>query len=305
MLGMPMNVPVFDNTGINYTSPTIANMGGMGYPIPPYPMGMTNVGGIGYNQQGMVPPFNGGYIVPQPNQYGGPGYYYQDPYYRTMSPYAYQKYQQAQETAYKEQMRSQSDIAKSLARNALRAAGKDKIYPDMDAQLDRIYNPFPTLNEEQQELQTEIQRYNGLMTRSANTIDPALVRAAQAQTVSDQYKKSYPDDMGLLEFLNKAGEMYIDKINDDIKQARLNGKMQYDTDQYKRLLNAHQESSEYFNSILTGGKNIQIDDMEIQLPTHAGERPSIVINTPEHMKSYAENKQKFLNHILNKMGGPT
>lgn len=302
-----MNVPIFDpNTGMNYTSPTVASMGGMGQSIPPYPMGMVNVGGMGYNQQGITPPFSGGYIVPQQQYnpyYGGYSYYGQSPDYRHINPYLYQKQVQAQQAAYKEQTRQQADIMKSIARNCMIATGQDKIYPDMDAQLDRIYNPFPELSEDQKILQEEIQRYNTLMTRPTNVVNPIVVRANQAQAVSYQYKNKYPDDMGLVDFLSKAGEMYIDKINADIKKAELDGKLQYDTDQYKRLLNAHQETSQYFNSILTGNaKNIQIDDMEIQLPTQLGERPSIVTHTPDHIARYAETKQRFLDCILRKMG---
>lgn len=290
MLGMPIDEPI-NNMGFNYSSPTVNNvMGGM-YGIPPNPIGSTlNVGGYGYNpymaQQTM-------YQQPMPMNNGMMGGYYGG-YNLNMNPYLYQQQLAAQEAAYKEQLRQQSDIMKSLSTTVHKGLGDIDNYENFEAHLEQ-YDPVMIDNDAYQE---EL-HYNKLC--NLQPIQPNYAYLAHCAKVREENKRRFPDTMGLADYLDNAGELYLEALTEKAKARNRNGKLQYDTDQYKKILESHRSSNSYFNSLLTGGmssSSINIDDMEIQLPSDPEDKTKIVITAPSHMQEYAARKQAFLNEIL-------
>lgn len=277
MLGFVPNQPM---TGINYSSPTVQyTMGGMYNNIPPNPIG----GPIyGQTQPVMSPgfnPYSGGYMG---GYYGG-GY--------MMNPYAYQQQKRAEEAAKREQERMQSDILKNLSRLAHKSLGDIDKFEDFEEHL-KQYDPV-SIDNEAAEAERE---YNKLL----NTVplQPNWNYIAYCNKVHDENMKRFPNNMSLFEYLEHAGELYLESIVEKSKQLSRDGKMQYDTDQYRRLLADHKAMSGYFNSALTGGlKSVNVDDMEIQLPNN-GEAGKIVVTAPSHMQEYNARKAAFLAELM-------
>lgn len=320
MLGMPLEEPI--NAGFNYGSPTVNYvMGGMSN-IPPNPIGNTlNIGSQGYNnynpavyqQQGYYnqygqmqyqQPVYSNQSIPQPPvgsfnpYYGQPqvaGYNsYYGGYNYLMNPYLMQQQQKAAEAAYKEQLRQESDIMKTVSRIVHRSIGDMDQYEDFDNFLTQ-YDPV----EVQQEDREEEFKYNKLANLIPNHSGDYYIQ--NCARVSEKYKQDYPDSMGLFDFLNNAGTLYLNAVIEQTNALNRNAKLQYDTDNYKRILESHRSSSSYFNSLLTGGipsSTITVDDMEIELPSSPGDSARIVVNCPSHLKEYAARKQAFLDNIM-------
>lgn len=278
---MPIDEPTY--TGFNYSSPIVNGvMGGM-YNVPPNPIGSTLIGGYGYNpamqQRPMANGIMGGY-------YGG--------YNLTMNPYIYQQQLRAQEAAMKEQQRLQSDLMKRLSTVVHKGLGDIDKFENFEDHL-KQYDPISIDNEAYQE---EV-LYNKLCNLQPSQRNYAFI--AHCNRVRENNQKRFPNDTGLASFLDNAGELYLEALEAKARERNRNGKLQYSTEQYKKILEAHRSSSSYFNSLLTGGMSstkINIDDMEIQLPSNPDEKPSIVVNTPSHMQEYAARKQAFLNEIM-------
>lgn len=282
MLGMPIDEPI--NMGFNYGSPTVNSvMGGM-YNVPPNPIGSTlNVGGYNYNpymaQQPMMNGMMGGY-------YGGYNLY--------MNPYLYQQQLIAQEAAQREQVRRQCDLMKTLSTIVHKGLGDIDKFENFEDHLTQ-YDPITIDNEAYQE---EL-HYNKLC--NLKPIPPPYAFYAYCNKVREEYQKKFPDNMRLADYLDNAGELYIEALMTKAKERNRNGKLQYDTSQYKKILESHRSTSSYFNSLLSGemtANKINIDDMEIQLPSNPEDKARMVINTPSHMQEYAARKQQFLNAIL-------
>lgn len=284
MLGMPIDEPI--NTGFNYGSPTVNNvMGGM-YTVPPNPIGSTlNVGGYGYNYNP--------YMAQQPMMNGMMGGYYGG-YNLTMNPYLYQQQLRAQEAAQREQVRRQCDLMKTLSTIVHKGLGDIDQYENFDDHL-KQYDPITIDNEAYQ----EEMHYNKLS--NLQPVPPPYAFYAHCNRVREEHQKKFPNDMGLANYLDNAGELYLEALMHKAKERNRNGKLQYDTEQYKKILESHRSTSSYFNSLLSGGMSstkINIDDMEIQLPSSSEDKARMVINTPSHMQEYASRKQAFLNAIL-------
>lgn len=330
MLGMPLEDPI--NTGFNYGSPTVNYvMGGMNS-IPPNPIGNTlNIGGQGYNnynpaayqqqayynQYGQMQysqPMYNNQSIPQQSYNNNPytqqpiaGYnsYYSQPqaqgynsyyggYNYLMNPYLMQQQQKAAEAAYKEQIRQESDIFKTVSRIVHKSIGDIDEYEDFDKFLTQ-YDPV----EVQQEDREEELKYNKLANLVPNQSGDYYIQ--NCAKISENYKKDYPDSMGLFDFLNNAGTLYRNAVIEQTNAINRNAKLQYDTDSYKKILESHRSSSSYFNSLLTGGtpsSKITVDDMEIELPSSPGDSTKIVVNCPSHLKEYASRKQAFLDNIM-------
>lgn len=292
MLGMPIDEPM--NTGFNYGSPTVNYvMGGMSN-IPPNPIGATlNIGGQGYNYNPMMAQQN---IYQQP--YGMPqsgfmgGYY--GGYNLSMNPYLYQQQVRAQEAAVREQERRQSDMMKNLSRLVHRGIGDIDQYEDFEEHL-KQYDPIALDTEERQE------ELNYVKLSGLRPTQPNWGYIAHCNKVHEENKKKFPDNTGLADYLDRAGELVVEAYLEKAKERNRNGKLQYDTDQYRKILESHRATSSYFNSLLTGGMpsaKINIDDMEVELPSNPDDKARIVVNCPSHLKEYASRKQAFLQAIL-------
>lgn len=278
---MPIDEPTY--TGFNYNSPTVNNVMGGTYSVPPNPIGSTLVGGYGYNPMMQQNPMMsngmmGGY-------YGG--------YNLTMNPYIYQQQLKAQEAAMKEQQRLQCDLMKRLSTVVHKGLGDIDKFENFEDHL-KQYDPISIDNEAYKEEML----YNKLSKLQPVQTNYAFIM--HCNRVHEMNQKRFPNDMGLADFLDNAGELYLEALESKARERNRDGKLQYNTEQYKKILEAHRSSSSYFNSLLAGGMSstkINIDDMEIQLPSNPNERPSIVVNTPSHMQEYAARKQAFLNEI--------
>lgn len=276
MLGFP------PNDGINYESPIIQSMGGMGS-IPPTPIGnIANIGGIGY----------------MPGRMMNSAYYNNTFSYN--NPYLMLQRQRAMEAAKKEAERRQSDAMKSLSRIAHQAIGDMKSEEELEEHLKRNYD-YESRNAEMEVMVQELRNYNKLA--NLKPVQPNYNYLAYAQKVSKSYKDKYPDDMSLADFLDKAGELYRDALVEMHERDQKNGKLKYNSNSYKNIVDMHRSSSSYFNDILTGKKSIDIGDLEIQIPD--GERPKMVLNMPSKMQEYADRKAKFIAACLSgtKVGG--
>jgi len=269
----------FPNNEINYTSPINPNMGGM-YSIPPNPIGnIANIGNYGYNQGDSFSMFMN------------------SPYYTNnftyVNPYALLQQQKAMEAARKEQLRQQSETMKSISRMVHQSLG------DMDGEeLERyleIYD-YETENKELIELAEQVREYNRLANLKPVTPNYAYIN--YFNRVSESFKKNYPDNMSLSEYLDKAGELYRQSLIYMYERREKNGKLKYDSDQFNKLVDLHRTSSSYFNGILTGNNNsVDIGDLEIKIPD--GERPKMVLNMPSKLQEYAARKQAFIQACLN------
>lgn len=333
MLGMPLDNN-FSPEGFNYGSPTVNYvMGGMNN-IPPNPIGNTlNIGGQGYNNynptvyqqpvyydqygqmqyqqpvyanqpmvqqyspyqqpQPQVMGYNSYYGQPQP-QVGGYNSYYGN-YNYAMNPYLVQQQQKAAEAAYKEQMRQQTDMFKTVSRMMHRSVGDMDQYEDFEGYLDQQYNPV----EIPQETYEEERRYNKLA--NLVPVQSGTRYIENCARISEMNRQKYPEDMNLHDFLGTVGETYVEALIARSNAANRNGKQQYDSNRYREIVESHRSSSSYFNSLLTGGipsAKITIDDMEIELPSSPNDSARIVVNCPSHLQEYAARKQAFLDTIM-------
>ena len=83
-----------------------------------------------------------------------------------------------------------------------------------------------------------------------------------------------PQDTNLADFFELAGEEAgrLQEIQQKLQQRQLN--KLYNSKQYNKLLNMHQNSSSYFNSVYGNNtkKNTSLDDMELPLPSSIVEK---------------------------------
>ena len=270
----------FPNNGY-YTSPIIQSMGGMGS-IPPTPIGnIANIGGYGYN------------TGPQPfSSYMNSPYYTNN--YSYYNPYAMLQRQKAMEAARQEAIRKQSDVMKSISRNVHKALG-DLNEEQMEEHLKQY--DYETHNHELQELAEDVRLYNKLA--NLVPVQPNYAYIAYCNKISASYKEKYPDDMSLAEFLDKAGELYRDSLIEMNERKQRDGKLKYNSNGFKDLVDLHRNSSSYFNGILTGNqKSIDIGDLEIKIPDN-GNKPSLVLNMPSKLTEYQQRRQQFIQACLN------
>ena len=274
MLGFPEN-------GINYGSPVIQNMMG-GMQIQPNPIGsIANIGGYGYNNN------------VQFSQFMNSPYYTNN--YMYYNPYQALQQQKAMEAAKKEQERNYMDTLKSISKNVHESL-HDIEGKDLEGFLDANYN----YEEESKEFEEMYQQWC-LYTKLANLkpVQPNYAYINYANKIREKNKSEYPDDMSLAEFLNKAGNLYMDALMEQNQRRMRDGKLKYDSNGYRNLIDLHRSASSYFNSLLTGNtKSVDIGDLEIQIPSN-GEKPKMVVNMPSKYQEYAERRAKFINACLN------
>lgn len=278
----------FPNDGINYGSPIVQNMGGMGS-IPPSPIGnIANIGGCGYNSVN-----------------GTPFGMMNSPYYTNTfsynNPYLVLQRQKAMEAAKKEAIRKQGDMMKSIS-TVVHKALNDMEEEELEEHLNRNYN-YQEANSEMEEMVEQVRQYNKLA--NLKPIAPNYGFLTYCSKVSKSYKDKYPDDMSLADYLNNAGNLYREALIEMNERKQRDGKLKYNSNNFKNIVDMHRTSSSYFNGILTGKtKSIDIGDLEIQIPNN-GERPKMVLNMPSKMQEYADRKAKFIESCLrgSKVGG--
>ena len=253
--------------------------------IPPNPIGnIATIGGYGYNQ-----PFS---------TYMNSPYYTNN--YSYYNPYAMIQHQKAMEAARKEAIRKQSDVMKSISRNVHAALG-DLDDKQMEEHL-RQYD-YETHDTELEELREQFRLYVKL--GNLKPVQPNYGYLAYCQKISKSYKDRFPDDMSLADFLENAGVLYREALIEMNERKQRDGKLKYNSDSFKNLVDLHRTSSSYFNGILTGKeKSIDIGDLEIRIPDN-GDKPKMVLNMPSKFTEYQERRQQFIQACLNsgKKGG--
>lgn len=235
----------------------------------PNPIGnMMNISGQGYNTQGQM----GGYYNPYNSGYYNPHLMYQQ--------------QKALEAQQKEEERQQADLWKKLSRNA------NKIHHQIDDIEEHVkrYDPIDC----NQELQ-DMDRYNRLasLTSTQQTnYDTSGRIISQVNTIIHQTKQVFSDDMDLVEYFEKAGELILEARIQDNRNKQRNLSKLYNGNSYKDLINYHSTGprNSYFNSVFRNNmdnRNINIDDLEVTLPSNIG-------------NGYHERRSMFMDAILNK-----
>lgn len=271
----------FPEDGINYGSPVVQNMMG-GMQLQPNPIGnVVNIGGYGYNNN------------VQFNQFMNSPYYTNN--YVYANPYQVLQQQKAMEAARKEQQRNYIDALRSISRNVHNSL-HDIEGKELEEFLDNNYN-YEVESKEFEEMYQEWCLYTKLA--NLKPIQPNYAFLNYADKIRQKNKEEYPDDMSLAEYLNKAGNLYMDALMEQNQRRLRNGKLKYDSSGYRSLIDLHKSASSYFNSLLTGRtKSVDIGDLEIQLPTN-GEKPKMVVNMPSKFQEYAERRAKFIASCLN------
>lgn len=238
-----------------------------GLNISPQPIGnIMNISGYGYNNnnQGIM----GGYYNPY-NQ----GYY---------NPYLIHKQQQALEAQKREQQRQQADIWKKLSRNVNAVTNT---IDDIEKHVKK-YDPTDTQSEDY----LEMIKYNKLMNlRQVNNENSMNLNIQKINNQIEETKKKYPDDMSLMDFFDKAGEMILEIRLEDMRNKQRDVSQLYDRDGYQSLIKSHSGNTNYFNSVFGDRqrREVNIDDLEVNLPNSIS-------------NEFYEKKRAFLESIFSK-----
>jgi len=282
---------------LNVNSPIVQSMGGISSGIPPNMTignNMIGIGNNGYNQQ---------YL----------GGYYNNNYY--VNPYLQQYQEKLRIAEERENNRKQADIWKTISRKVSSALGKEID----EEKLKEIYDPKYVENYSEDAIETPIKirvikgdekeytfkecgvgnpipiklqsvhANSSLMNLHINWtgrnpyIDNSIMRMNQ---IYDENKKRFPDDISLSEYMQNAGELYVESIIEKSRQQRKDKTQVYSTGDYNQLINMHSNSKNFFPEVF-GQQRLDIGDMEIRLP--------------EHLKTERQaRKEQFLNAILSK-----
>ena len=242
---------------MNYNSPIVNNMigaNGMVYSqgnIPPNPIGNVTIGATGYNNNG----------------YGSMNGYYNGNYNGYYNPYLELQRQRLYQQQIREQQLKEANMMKSIMKTAFKSDFESMSEEDVEKRLSRFDPQF----EQQKNVDVELET----MARLQNVHDNAYVdfnpytyaQMVEHNRMFDEAKQIAPDSMGLYEFGNVAGYIYVNnKIQEAKRESRKLNKL-YDSNKYNELINMHSSSSGYMNGL----KNISIDDMETKLPNISSE----------------------------------
>lgn len=282
---------IFNN--VSSTVDSIGYNGGIGYSVPPNPM--FNVGGIGYNQpmsmstgynpyamqanqpqpimqtiyqpQGYTSPNmvgnNGmpiaGQYQPQPmvgSYYTGAGYYAQNPY-------LIQRQMELQRIQEEEMAKQQASIMKMISKNVNNYLGVE-VDDEYLSQYDPVYKDPKEIKCEQnwghvQHLEQLLQSQTKIKTKVDTINENNNARMAKM-------KETYPDDMSLFDFLERAGELYAEAVTNKRQQQEKQVNRLYQQSSYSNLLNIHNNGS-YYNKIMNfQPDDVSVDDLEVTLP---------------------------------------
>jgi len=207
------------------------NNGGMVY-IPPKPIG--NI--VGFNN------------APQPinqNQYGMMGGYYNNNYY--MNPWEYKQMIERQEAQRKQELSNQSSIWKKISM----ACNKEM---DNVEEHVKIYDHMYDIVQPDREVQQYLRLVNLVNMRDTNRNLVVKMNNQKACKLYEEQKKKYPDDMSLVEYFDKSGELYAEILKDNSIEQQRNMQKLYNSNLYNQLINIHSNN------------DVNIDDMTIKLP---------------------------------------
>lgn len=223
------------------------------------------------------------YGYPPQQQYYNMGSYYNgnQMYY---NPYLQQNLYYQQQIQQQEIMKKQSEIMKTLSRNLHKSMGNEI----SEEELSELYDPKP-IDPKMYEMMNTAQHIAKLETLSKNPITNTPV-----QKIIDNnnkrlsyIKQSYPDDMSLFDFLEKAGELYTQIVNEEYMAKSKEINNLYNQSQYKDLLNSSMRPDSYSSTILNfkPNDNFSLDDLEITLPNQIASK-------------YEQRRSEFLQSIL-------
>ena len=266
--------------GINYNSPTIQNMmqqnNGYGQQQLPYSTTPTigNIGGLGYNNN--VNPYLQYMNSPQYSQMMNGGYY--SGYYN-YNPQEIRRQMEEQRRLEEERIRNEINIHKMKARiyNNFHGLETDEEY------LEKYYNPntYAEINKDLNDYE-EMRRLSELSNDPSRQITMNYSAANNIVRLSQEIRSKHPVDQSFADYLNTAGDIYREAlINDNARELRKNIANTYNREAYNQLANMHRQSS--FASLR---QNVSVDDLSISLPSHL-----------RGNKEYQERKNAFLNYI--------
>lgn len=308
----------------NYTSPIVNNILG-GNQIPPNPI--INFGAINYNQ-------GGGYVDPvsrppqyqqqYPNNMMMGSSYYNNIYNGYYNPYLAQKQQELREIEEKEQARRVANIWKRMSRACNEALHID--IEDWDEHLKQYDPVFETKTPERSGIRVKLIRedevicdpekfgyYNRVIYKQdEDSITSNLIRITATgipynyqlamrveynNRIYEQSKAKFGDNMGLAEYLDKAGELYSEALVSKYMERRNNMKNIYDSSDFKKLLQQNGSGDGYFSTTFA---RQEISPGLFTGPTLG----SLEVTVPEHLgRKYDEVRQRFMQSILNNSGG--
>lgn len=258
-----------------YYNPTTQGFpfGGMGYNIPPNPIG--NMGNGSY-------PSNPYYNTAQnPNSVGFGGGYYSGNY-NYQNPYLYQKQMEIEQT----KRRAQMDFEKSILKKQLQAYNayhgiqmteeelERKVSPQEFKQDDHIEWKYLTEQEREdcrdkmiyeQTIRDNMQSIYNIMylPRTPYVSPEEMAEAQRINNVKSMYEKITRPDMGLAEYFTEAVPK-LAAVQDaiELRKQQSNLTKVYNSKEYNNLLNRHKNQ---FGTVLAPFES-SIDDQEIKLP---------------------------------------
>ena len=254
---------------INYGSPIMNSvnnqqnqmMFGMPYPMQqpfiPQPIGnMVNMA-PGYNQP----------IVGNMGQYYTPqtGFY---------NPYLIQQRQKQIEAQQRQAAIQNAETFKAMSRriNGILGTHQDDIEEHVK-RYDPQFIKQQRMTEEQLDQQNTARLYN-IDKRNVQCSPYDNIRYNNMMKERERMDNLIPQDTNLADFFELAGEEAgrLQEIQQKLQQRQLN--KLYNSKQYNKLLNMHQNSSSYFNSVYGNNtkKNTSLDDMELPLPSSIVEK---------------------------------
>lgn len=264
-----------------------------------YPNPQNNYPGV-YNQTPGY--FTQGNMVPI--GYGGYNGYYNNYGYYNYNPYEIKRQQDAYEQQMKENERQQIDFYKKLYKSRCNYIGRevsqnelayydsfavyntDNTDPRIKNLTEAEYAEFSGIESHEKYLKDSQSHVVGLVNNGQPYVNPYTVYAMNhINQVYEQNKA--PDDIGLVEYMEKYGQQqYAAIIDKKIRQQSNTGNL-YNRDNYNSLLDKHR--SELFGGILD--PNASVDDLEVRLPNYISD------------KTKQERRQRFLETIMSQNGG--
>lgn len=223
----------------------------------PQPIGGLLNNGIGYNNMG-------GYY----NPYGNTQYY---------NPYLIHKQRQEMEAQRKKEQQAQSNIWKTLSRNV------NSVTHSVE-NIEEHIKKYDIVEYEQSEEYLEERKYFKLASLSVKS--QYQTNSTSIMYVNNEIQKvksRFPDDMGMCEFFENFGEIYLEEKIRQQKEKRKDLSGLYNKNHYNQLVNMHSNSNNQYNRVFNN--NVNIDDMEIHLPTSLS-------------NEYHERKRKFIESLL-------
>lgn len=225
---------------------------------PQYTGNIMNIGGAGYNQDYYGNTMNRGYF----------------------NPYLYYQQQKALEAQMREEKRRRYDVMKSLLRKSNKSTDNIEEYIkqyDVDY-VNSVQNDINEYNK-------FIQMHNNHIMHQGNEINHFIIHS---NNVSQRNKENFPDDMSMLDYFDKAGEILLDITIQKSRDKAKDVSKLYNRDDYLDLIKLHKGNIPYFNTISkskfsTG--DIDIDDMEVTLPNELSDE-------------YYKRKRQFLESIF-------